>query len=207
MMNKKNKQEFFIKVADFFLENIFKIKKLIIFELDIENPTKIIPSPITLSFRFGTKKDIDSMDNMYYDYDAKGKKYSKNQFDKGDNCVLAINNNRIIGYVWIMKNYMELSKYNHIPISIKRSYIYKGFVLKEFRGKRVLNAIDNYIINILNKEGKKFIVTTVEISNKSSIKARDRLGFKKVGKIIQIIFFGLKYDYIPKKDLIYLQSP
>ena len=205
-MNKKNKQEFFIKVKQFFLK-IFKIEILIIFELDIENPIKIIPSPIKLTFRIGTKKDIDSMDNTYYDYDEKGKKFSKNQFDKGDKCILAINNDRVIGYVWIMRNLMELSAYNHISISKKRSYIYRGFVLKEFRGKRVLNAIDKYIIKILKEDRKKFIITTISIRNKSSIKARERLEFKRVGKIIQIRFFGLKYDYIPKKDLLYLQRP
>jgi L-amino acid N-acyltransferase YncA len=206
-MRKKNKKIFIIDKVNFLLINTFFINKLIIFELDIENPKKIIPSPINLSFRICKKKDIDLMDNEFYDYNEKGKKYSKNQFDKGDRCILAINNDRIIGYVWIMKNHMELSVYNHIPISTKRSYIYKGFVLKEFRGKRVLNAIDKYIIDLLNEDGKKFIVTTVSIYNKHSIRARERLGFKRVGKIIQMRFLGLKYDYIPKKELKYLQSP
>jgi hypothetical protein len=204
---KKNKKDFFIDRIKVFIANMFSIQKLIIFEIDLENPKKIIPSLINLSFRVGTKKDIDSMDYTIYDYNEKGKEYSKNQFDKGDRCILAINNDRIIGYVWIMKNYMELSVDKHIPISATRSYIYKGFVLKEIRGKRVLNTIDNYIIELLYREGKKFIVTTVADHNKSSIKARERIGFKIIGKIIQIRFFIIKYDYISKKDLIYLQSP
>lgn len=205
-MRKNNQQKLFIKKIKIFLNKIFKIEKLIIFELDIEKPIKIIPSPIKLTFRIGTKKDIESMNFTDYDYDEEAKKYSKGQIEKGDRYILAINNDKIVGYVWIMNKYMELSIHNHLPISTKRSYIYRNYVLKDFRGKRVLNAIDNYIINILKEEGKKFIITTISISNKSSIKARDRIGFKRVGKILQIRFFGLKYDYIPKEDLIYLQN-
>jgi len=204
-MMKKKIKIFIIDKINFLLINTFFINKLIIFELDIENPKKIIPSPVNLSFKICKKNDIDSMDNDLYDYNEKGRRYSKNQFDKGDRCILALNNDRIIGYVWIMKNLMELSIYNHIPISTKRSYIYKGFVLEEFRGKRVLNAIDKYVIDLLKEEGKKFIVTTVSIYNKSSLRARERLGFKRVGEIIQIRFLGIKYDYIPEKELKYLQ--
>jgi hypothetical protein len=206
-MKEKNIKKFIIEKIKFFLTNIFFVNKLIIFELDLNNKKKIISSPINLSFRICTKEDIKFMDNDLYDYDEKAKKYSKKRLDKGDRCILAINNDRIIGYVWIMKNQMELSAYNHIPISTKRIYIYKGVILKEFRGKRVLNSIDNYIIDLLIQEGKKYIVTTISINNKPSIKARERLEFKRIGKIIQIRFLGIKYDYIPGKEFNYLQNP
>ena len=205
-MSEKAKKDFlFSKIKDA-LFRVFFINKLIIFEINIENPKKIPPSKIDLSFKICKKNEIDLILKYEYNYNNRGKKYSKNRLDKGDRCVLAIYKRKIIGYAWIMKNKMELSIYNLIPISKKRVYIYKGFVLKKFRGKRILNAIDNYIIKLLNKEGKKFIVTTVGKNNKHSIKARERLGFKRIGKIIQIRFFGLKYDYISKKDLKYLQS-
>lgn len=193
--------------VNFLLTHSFFVNKLIIFEYDLENQVKFNPSPINLSFRFCQKKDIDSMDNDLYGYNEQGKNYSKNQFDKGDRCILAINDGRIVGYVWIMKDHLELSINNNIQISGKRSYIYKGFVLYEFRGKRILSSMDKYVFDLLKDEGKKFVVTTVSIYNTPSLQARERSGFRRVGEVIQIRFLGLQYDYISREGFNYLQSP
>ena len=205
-MNAKNKLEFFINSMEFFRENIFNIEKLKIFELNLENPIKEIFPQIEFTIRLGSKKDIDSMDLINYRYDFAGIQYSKDRLEKGDKFILAEKDGKIIGYTWVMENLMELSIYNHISLPNKRVYYYKNFVLKEFRRKRVLNAIDNYVINMLRKDKKKYLVTTVAVKNKPAIKARERIGFKRIGKIVHFRFFGLKYDFIPKKDLNYLQN-
>ena len=44
-------------------------------------------------------------------------------------------------YIWIMKDYMELSELNRVPLPKEKVCIYKVFVLNEFRGKRVSGAI------------------------------------------------------------------
>jgi hypothetical protein len=205
-MKEKNLKSPIVQKINFLIINTFFVNKLFIYEFDAENPEKIIPSPLNLSFRLCQRCDIDSIDSELYDYSESAKHYSKHQFDQGDRCILAINNDRIIGYVWIMKNNMELSIHNHVPISAKRSYIYKGFVINEFRGNRVLNALDKYVIGLLKQEGKKFIVTSVSFYNEPSLRARERMGFRRIGTILQIRFLGLKYDYIPKKQLQYLQG-
>lgn len=196
---------FFKRVLKFIASKTIDIRKLIIFELDLQSPVKKTYMQKDLFFKVATKRDIDSMNIEDYGDTERGRQYSKERQTKGDKCILAIKKGKIIGYVWIMKNHMELSSSNYISILSERVYLYKNFVLKEHRGKRVLNAIDYYLINVLRKEGKKYIVTTIDKGNKPAIKARDRIGFKRIGKIIQFRFFGLKYDYISKKDLTYLQ--
>jgi L-amino acid N-acyltransferase YncA len=183
------------------------IQRLIIYELDLNNFIEKQDTQIEIIFKVASENDLDSLDKEHYHYSDYGRQWLKHQQTKGDRCILAIKKGKIIGYVWIMKGKMELSINNCIKIPQNKVYIYNGFVLNEYRGKRVLNAIDYYIIDILINEGKKFILTTVATNNKPSIHARKRIGFKKIGNITQFRFFGLNYDYISKKDFKYLQKP
>jgi ribosomal protein S18 acetylase RimI-like enzyme len=182
------------------------ISKTIIFELDLENSGPKNVTDLDLSFRLATKKDIDVMDKENYDYDKCAKQYLINRLEKGDKCILTLQDNKIIGYLWMMSNFMELTQLKHISLSKNRAYSYKEFVLKEFRGKRVHGTMYDHLIDMLKKDGKRFVVSTVDADNKSSLKTRRRGGFKIIGNIIRIRFFGLKYDYIKKKDLFYLQN-
>ena len=155
--------------------NVFFVKKSIIFELDIERPVRNIFPSIELSFAMASEEDIDSMDEEHYGYDEKGKQYSKDRLKKGDKCILGIHGGKIVGYFWAMKDNMELSQFNHMPLFIKRVYLYKGFVVEEFRGERVFNALIAYLINMLRKDGKSFVVLMVGKDNKPSIKATERM--------------------------------
>lgn len=208
ILSEENKFSLVKKILKYAAGKIFKISKKIIFELDLKKNYPEVAIEQQLLFRLATQQDIDSMDEEHYDYDEKSKQYSKDRLKKGDKCVLAVLDNRIIGYLWLMKDYMELSQYNYILLSKNRAYTYKGFVLKEYRGKRIHAAMYKYIITMLKKERKRFVVSSVETSNKPGLKSksRDRAKYEQIGKIIQIKFLGLKYDYINKKTLKYLQS-
>lgn len=197
---------FFLKVLRYIRKNICGITKAIIFELDLEHPVPKIATKLELSFRMATKKDIDSMDDERYGYDQSAKQYSRDRLAKGDSCVLALFNGKIIGYVWIMKDHIDISKFNYISLSKKRVSTYNAFVLKEFRGKRVRNAMNVYLIDIIRKSGKRFVVCVVDKDNKASIKCVERAGFKRIGCVNQFRFFGLKHDYMKKRDLSHLQN-
>ncbi len=74
------------------------------------------------------------------------------------------------------------------------------------RGKKVLNSMDSFLIHRFKKEHKRSLVTVVARDNISSIKARERMGFKRVGHITVIGLLGYQYGHIPKKDLTYLKT-
>ena len=184
--------------------NIFRVRRVIIYELALENHEgKILPE-IEISFRPARRADIESMSVELFGYNHKATQYSLERLDQGDECILAVHNGLIAGYVWIMKDSMELSQFRHIRVPKDKAYIYNGFVLKEFRGKRILNALDGYVIEKLKREGKKFLIATVAHDNKPPIKAQERIGFKKVGEIIGLKALGYQYSYIPKKSLDYI---
>jgi hypothetical protein len=206
-----SEEEFFsflLKVIRYINKYICGIVITPIYETNLEKSVPNIVSDLNLSFRKATKKDIDSMDAEHYDYDLKEKQFFKEQLAKGSICILAIQNGKIIGYEWVMNNnQMELSEFNIITMSKKRVYGFKGFTIKECRGKRVQNALNIYLLNMLKKAGIKFFVATIDINNKPMIKSIERAGYKRIGYIIKFRFLGLKYDYIKKKDLLYLQNP
>ena len=174
--------------------------------MDLENFKKTFESSFELSFRFALENDLDTMSNESYGYDQKNLKKFKGRLKEGDKCLLSVYKDTIIGYIWIMKGQMELTFSRNIFLPEHRIYIYNGLVLKQFRGKKVLNAMDCFLIDQFKSEHKKILVTTVEAGNESSIIARKRIGFKEVGSIIIFSFVGFDYGYISKQNLLYLQT-
>ena len=153
----------FNKVLRSILRKILKIEIMIIFEFKLNNKSPKIVGKIPIVTRFATVEDIDYINYEDYGFYKNDKKYLDERMRNGDKCLLSIWENRIVGYGWIMKNEMELSQYTHIYLPEKKVYTYKGYVVKEFRGKRVIGVNDMEKINYFKKEKIK------KRQNKSSI--------------------------------------
>ena len=195
------------KAIRFGLYKILFIDTMIIVEIDLKKPVKKIVPQIELSFRLASEEDIDFMEEKRHMMSQKRKKHSKDRLQKGDKCVLAMHNGDIVGYLWEMKDAMELSQFNLISLPENKVYLYNSYVVKEFRGKRVNAAMRQYFDDLLIDEGKTSIVATISKNNEPSLKSVARMDAEKIGKIVQIRFLGLKYDYISKKTLKNLQKP
>lgn len=200
---------FFVNILRHINKNVCGISNATIFELDLEKKYPKADTGLELSFRLATKKDIDSFDNEHYSYDEKSKKDAKDRLEKGDRCVLAIHNGRIVGHLWVMKDYINLSPYKFLLLPKNKAYTYKGFVLNEYRGKRIHSAMYAYVVNMLKKEGKRFAISAVDRDNKPALKTKlkNRADYEIIGTLVHIKFFGLRHDYIKKKDLPRLQNP
>jgi len=186
---------------------VFYYESLLVYELDLTRPLPEFKIPISLTYRIAREEDILGFDKKHYDCDEKAKKYLIDRFQHGDRCILAEHSREVVGYLFIMrKGEMELSQYEHMQISPNRSYIYKGFVKKEFRGNRILLGLDSFIIERLREEGASCIVTLVGEKNFPSRRARYRTGFREIGKILQVQIACFNFNYIPIKYKNYLQS-
>lgn len=197
---------FILKTIRYINSNICGISKTIIYEYDLENPIPEIAIGLDLSFRLASEKDIDSMDEENYGYDHNGKKCSKNRLKQGDKCILALYNNKIVGYIWIMYDTMELSDYKLVSLSKNKVYSYKGFVMKKHRGKKIHWGMYKRLIDMVKKEGKRYIISGIKSDNKPAIKIKQKDVYKKIGNIIHLRFFGLKHDFIKKDVLKYIQN-
>lgn len=192
-----------MRVFRYIKNNIFSISKVIIFELDLEKKYPKVTIEQELSFRLASEKDINSLDKKHYGYDKKSKEYAKDRLAKGDRCILALHNGKIVGYLWVMRDHMELATNKLLSLPKNKAYTYKGFVINDYRGKRIHAAMYARIVNMLKKEGKRFVLSAVDSKNKSALKTKlkNRADYEKIGTLVHIKFFGLKHEYIKKKDL------
>jgi len=192
---------FIMKLATYLFYKLFSCEKLIVYEIDLNNYNENIKIQMDISYRVATESDIKNLNNFMYDYNKKTKRYSLERISVGDECVLAIYNDDVVGYIWIMKAQMELSAARLIDIPKEKAYIYRGYIREDYRGKRIFNGIDQYIFNKLKNENYQYVVTTVSMKNLSSIRTRERIGFKRIGTITQFRFLCMKYDKVSKEAL------
>jgi len=141
------------------------------------------------------------MDEIRYDYNQSAKKYPKDRLAYGDRCLLALHEGEIVGYVWITKDYLELSPGNLLLLPKNKVYLYKCFVVKKYRGKRIEGAMYSYLTDLLKREGKRFIVITIDATNRLALKTKQNDEQKIVGYLINLRFFGLRFDYIKNKSM------
>ena len=189
---------FLLKLKRYIKYNFYGISGKIIFELDLKKSTPKVNTKLDINFKLATESDVNKMDEENYNFDENGKRYIKGRIKKGDKCVLALYKNKIIGYLCVMYNEMEITQQKHISLQKDKVYTFKGFVLKEYRGNRVQSAMYAYIVDMLKKEGKHYVISTVYTDNKPSLKtkAKNRAEYKRIGIIVHVRFFGLKYDYM-----------
>jgi GNAT superfamily N-acetyltransferase len=181
--------------------------KIYVYQLNIEKCASEIDVPLGLTYRIASRSDILRLDKEKHDYDRKAKRYLLNRLKHGDRCIFALADEEIIGHMWIMKARMEMSQGRLMRLSSERAYIYKGFVIKEARGQRVLAGLDQFAVELLRNEGFQLIVTTVESSNYPAIAARKRKGFVKIGEIWQYRICGVVINRIEKDIVEYLKGP
>jgi ribosomal protein S18 acetylase RimI-like enzyme len=189
------------KAVSILFSALYRINRLLIYELELREPVTPITSDIDLTYGFATFNDIQSMNKEDYNYSWKGKRYSLQRLHQGDRCLLAFYGNEIVAYLWIMNGYMELSQSHHIPLPVGKTYLYKVFVVKNFRGKKILNAMHSYLFPLLYRENIRYLLTTVNVNNQSAIKAKTRSGFKEIGHIVHYRLLGFHHDYISPNDL------
>jgi len=200
---------FILKTIKYVNKNIFGILKAYIFEFNLQNPEPQTNCLLKISLKIATEKDIMNLDEELYDYNTNAKKYSQDRLKKGDQCILALHKDKIVGYLWAMADStMEVGQSKFIDISENRAYLYKAFVLKEYRGMRIYDGMIDYLIKLLKKDGKRYIILTIDSDNKPSLKIKQRKGdqARLIGSIIHIRLFGLKIDYVKKKYRQYLKG-
>jgi 4-hydroxy-tetrahydrodipicolinate reductase len=85
------------------------------------NRKQDVPSGTAMKFAqiiaSSLEKDIEEMDERLYDYSKNAKQYSIDRLEKGDRCILALYNDKIIGYIWVMRDTMEITQFKHISLS------------------------------------------------------------------------------------------
>ncbi len=185
---------------------VFRLQRQLVFELDITSPLVKVKPLIELSYRMANSDDIASMDEKKTNFIPERKRFFIDRLQQGDQCLLAFHKETLAGYLWLMKGAMELSRSVHLSLPDHRAYVYNGYVINEYRGKRVINALRSQWIDMLRAEGKTRLVATVYHDNASSIQTIIRSGYEKIGTIWQTRVMLLNFPFLPRKERRYLQS-
>ena len=105
-----------------------------------------------------------------------------------DHCFAALQDNRLAAYGWYATGCIE-GEHNHdTPMSYPptMAYMYKGFTHPEFRGHRLHGIGMALALQNLAPMGVTSLVSTVDWANHASLKSCDRLGYKRLGRMIVI---------------------
>lgn len=97
----------------------------------------------------------------------------------------------LVYYFWISFCDVELpfplSDYNTLSVNSDQGYLVDGFCLPEFRGLGLHAYMGVFLMNKLHEMNKQEAITIIKSENRSAIISQERIGFKRVGRIV---FYG-----------------
>jgi len=122
---------------------------------------------------------------------------AKAAFKKGDTCIGAINNGRLIAYLWRAYSPTKHTDDLWIDFGPEARYSYDSFTLPHYRGQRVLTTL-SLSTDALDQRGRKKSIAFIETHNYSSLKNAKFSGNKIVGYAGYWHVFGKYYTYHSK---------
>ena len=111
-------------------------------------------------------------------------------FDKGDRVFGVFCDGRLACYGWYSDNMTLWSEDLELHFNNRFVYMYKGYTLPEFRGRRFHAINMARALKAYREEGCKAIVSGVEFQNRKSLKSVYRLGYRDFGWICFAKLFG-----------------
>ncbi len=148
-----------------------------------------LPSRIPVTYKYGAYNDIAQLSAVEHDYDNAAKLYASYRLSQGDQVVLGEYQRSVIFYGWLTFGRMELGVGQFVRIAPTSVFTYKLYTVKSQRGNRVLAGFYADLKPRLLLEGYKRILCTVNLQNKPSIIAHQKLGFQFIGKVLETRFF------------------
>lgn len=102
---------------------------------------------------------------------------------KQDACYAIFDNEQLATYVWCSEKPTRINSALKVHFNPEWIYIYKGFTLPQYRGKRFLATIMNKILSDYTQAGYKGLVSYVESNNFSSLQAVRQMGYQSFGSV------------------------
>jgi len=127
----------------------------------------------------GAEKDMDAA-------------FIERSLAKGDRCYAALADGKIASYGWYSTQGTEVTADLTLHFNSDWAYMYKGYTLPEFRGKRLHGMGMARALKAYTQDGKKGLISYVESTNFSSLKSCYRMGYVDFGTIF-CVKVGAKY--------------
>jgi hypothetical protein len=122
---------------------------------------------------------------------------------RGDRCYALFDRGALATYGW----YADLPTPfdDHFTVFFDRSwtYMYKGFTLPKYRGRRLHAKAKCKVLRALTQEGRPGIISCVSSNNFSSLRSAARMGYRKFGDVYLLRTAGRSFAYASSGCLAY----
>ncbi len=110
------------------------------------------------------------------------------EIERGESlCFAALDRGELAAYGWYaIRSAAPRHCYEvglRLPAEV--SYMFKGFTHPNYRGRRLHAAVMGLALAALSQRGVRALISTVEWTNEASLRSCDRLGYQRLGKIVQ----------------------
>ena len=159
--------------------------------LQLNGVPRVPPSMLrgSATVRFATVADIDELASL-----QDKKEIFRKRFTEGDRCVVAIVDNRIVGYEWFSDSsiHHEAAWGYHITIPGGFVYAYDAYIDPAYRNTGVWLRFKAYLAEWMTACGKRGVLTFVDYGNWPSLRTHLRFGFQPTESVIALRVIGLR---------------
>ena len=140
--------------------------------------------------RVATPDDLDGLTRLQ----GKAGEF-QTRFANGDRCVVAIANDRIVGYEWFCDQAMHHETAWGLPIPIPAGFVYAydGYVDPAHRNSGVWLRFKAHLADWMIATNKRGILTFVEDGNLPSLRTHLRFGFRPAETVLAVKVMGVKF--------------
>jgi hypothetical protein len=145
------------------------------------------------------KADLPDVDEMAGLEDAAKKQFFADRFLTGDHCVVAVVDEKIVGYEWFSTKAQHVEeRYRYaIPIPDDTIYAYDGFIITECRLLGIWIRFQKYLAELMRQQGRSRIITLIDSDNIHSLNTHVKFGFIIFKKIV-LVRIGSKRFFIER---------
>jgi len=149
------------------------------------------------SFARVTQKEIPELMKLHDNHCTKwnylfSMEEAKERLSRGHRCFAVYFEGRMVGFLWAGVGKIYSKDLNFfLNMKDKSYYSSNGFVLPEFRNKKVYQRLNTYAMLEMRNEGFEGVYGIIRTINKPAIKAVVNLGLEKVGWIYCGYVLGL----------------
>ncbi len=118
-----------------------------------------------------------------------------------DLCFAAMQDGRLAAFGWYALGCIEAEHCDNVQLSFPAdvSYMYKGFTHPDFRGQRLHGYIMRLALEELARtRGIDKLVSTVSWINWPSLKSCDRLGYRRLGRMVKLGWGACSWNNAPR---------
>jgi hypothetical protein len=142
--------------------------------------------PAGFEFRFLTPQEVASFTSPEHELSERDAALAAGGRDR---CFAALTNGRLAAYGWYALGSAEAIHCGGVPLSFPAdvAYMYKGFTHPDFRGQRLHGFVMRLAIEAMARDcGVRKLISMVDWLNVASLKSCDRLGYRRLGRILKL---------------------